>query len=96
MDKDAIIKALRDTAQSASNTAASTVSGPVDLVAGGLRKAGVPIPNDPIAGAQWMDDVGLTRKVDKGYPKAIGEAIGMIAPSVAAAKAAPVLQVSNR
>lgn len=96
MDKAAIVKALRDTAQSASNTAAANLSGPVDMVAAGLRKAGVPVPNDPIAGAQWMDEVGLTRKVDKGLPKAIGEAIGMIAPSIAAAKAAPILQISNR
>ena len=97
MDKAQIIKALRDTAQSASNTAASTVSGPVDLMAAGLRKAGAPIPEDAMGGANWMEQNGLTRKVEPGFPKAIGEAIGMIAPIAAGAKAPRVaLQVSNR
>lgn len=98
MDKAQIIKALRDTAQSASNMAANNVSGPVDMIAAGLRKAGVPIPDDAMAGSQWMEENGLTRKVDQGLPKAIGEAIGMVAPAAIAAKMpqAAVLQISNR
>jgi hypothetical protein len=79
MDKKALIQALRDTAQSASNSIAGTVSAPVDVTAWALRKSGMDIKK-PVGGEEWMEDVGLTAPVQKGYPKMIGEVIGGIAP----------------
>jgi hypothetical protein len=88
MDKKAIIKALRDTAQSASNTASEAVSGPVDLIAAGLRKAGVKVPENAIGSSQWMEENGVTKPVEKNGYEAAGRAIGMIAPIMAGGKAA--------
>jgi len=85
MDKQAIIKALRDTAQSASNSAASGLSAPVDLIAWALRKAGADVPT-PIGGSDWMEQKGLTKPVEQGVPQVIGETIGGLAPVFAAAK----------
>jgi len=87
MDKKALIKALRDTVQSASNTVASGVSAPVDLIAAGLRKVGMPIPQAPVGGSQWMENMGLTVPVEDGIPKLAGETLGMIVPMAATAKA---------
>lgn len=86
MDKNALILALRDTAQSASNAIASNISGPVDLIAAGLRAGGLPI-NTPVGGSQWMAEKGLTRDVEMGVPRIVGETLGMAGPAVAAAKA---------
>lgn len=83
MDRAAIIKALRDTAQSASNTVAEGVSGPVDLIASGLRGAGVPLPRNHVGGSRWMAENGLTAPVQDGVPKVAGEAIGMSLPIMA-------------
>lgn len=80
MDKQAVINALRNTAQSASNTVAGGVSSPVDMMAGGLRKTGLPIPSNPVGGSEWMGQQGLTRPVPDGMAKTAGEAIGLIAP----------------
>ena len=86
MDRNALIKALRDTAQSASNTIASGLSGPVDLIAAGLRMGGLPIDN-PVGGSQWLEQRGLTRPVEQGVPQVIGETLGMVGPALVAAKA---------
>lgn len=56
-----LIRGLRDTTQSASNAIASNISGPVDLIAMGLRGVGLPIPEDTMGGSKWMADRGLTR-----------------------------------
>jgi hypothetical protein len=96
MDKKAIIKALRDTAQSASNTIASGVSAPVDLIAAGLRKMGVPVPENALGGSRWMEDVGLTVPVQEGIPKTVGETFGMIFPMAATAKAPQIAAGANR
>lgn len=85
MDKQAIIKALRDTAQSASNAAAGNVSAPVDVIAMALRKAGVNV-DSPVGGAEWMAENGLTIPVQDGYPKMAGEFLGNIIPAVGFAK----------
>jgi hypothetical protein len=87
MDRKAIIRALRDTAQSASNAIASNVSGPVDLLAMGLRGVGAPVGDAPVGGSQWMAQRGLTKEVEMGAPRIIGETLGMAGPIVAAAKA---------
>lgn len=91
MDKEAIIKALRDAAQSASNTASSNLSVPVDAIAAGLRNVGVPI-DEPVGGAIWMERNGLTVPVDEGPANIIGETIGLASP-ILATKFLP--QISN-
>ena len=96
MDKKAIIKALRDTAQSASNSIASNVSGPVDLLAAGLRGVGLPIPQNAFGGSQWMADKGLTREVEMGAPRIIGETLGMAGPAIATAKAPQIAAGMNQ
>jgi hypothetical protein len=96
MDKKALIKALRDTVQSASNTVASGVSAPVDLIAAGLRKVGMPIPQAPVGGSQWMENMGLTVPVEDGIPKLAGETLGMIVPMAATAKAPQIAAAANR
>lgn len=96
MDKKALIKALRDTVQSASNTVASGVSAPVDLIAAGLRKVGLPIPQAPVGGSQWMENMGLTVPVEDGIPKMAGETLGMIVPMVATAKAPQIAAAANK
>ena len=83
---NAMARALRDTAQSASNAVASGVSGPVDLIAMGMRAAGLPV-NRPFGGSEWMAQRGLTREVPMGIPRIVGETIGLAAPSVIAGKA---------
>lgn len=52
---------LMDFLQSASNSAASNVSAPVDGLAWLLRKAGVPVPQNPLLGSDWMAEKGLTK-----------------------------------
>lgn len=96
MDRKAIIKALRDTAQSASNAVASNVSGPVDLLAAGLRGVGLPIPQNPVGGSQWMAEKGLTRDVEMGAPRIVGETLGMAGPALAANFAPQIAGALNK
>ena len=96
MDKKALIKALRDTVQSASNSVAGGVSAPVDLIAAGLRKVGMPIPQAPVGGSQWMENMGLTVPVEDGIPKLAGETLGMIVPMAATAKAPQIAAAANK
>ena len=96
MNRAALIKALRDTAQSASNAAAETVSAPVDLIAAGLRKVGVPVPQNAFGGSEWMAQQGLTRPVEMGAPKLIGETLGLVSPIAAAAKAPQIAAAINQ
>lgn len=77
---------LLDAAQAASNAAASTVSGPVDMLAWLLRKAGVNV-GEPVGGSDWMKRKGLTKDVSPGASQVVGETLGLLAPTVAAAKA---------
>lgn len=84
MDRAQLIKALRDTAQSASNSVAGNVSGPVDFIAEGMRKARLPIPANAIGSSQWMAETGLTAPVDDGMAKILGETVGMVVPVAAA------------
>ena len=77
----------RDFLQSASNSAASNVSAPVDGLAWALRKAGVPIPSKPFMGSDWMADKGLTRPVAHSPASVLGETASMLAPFGATTKA---------
>jgi hypothetical protein len=83
---------LRDAAQGASNSAASTVSGPVDLINMGLLSMGLPMPENPFGGSQWMRERGLTRQPENFYAGLVGESVGNVLPIVAAAKAPQIAQ----
>ncbi len=73
--------------QGASNAAASNISAPVDLISWGLRKAGVPVPQNVVGGSQWMQDKGFTAPVEQSAASLAGETVGLTAPIAAAAKA---------
>ncbi|MHB1407999.1 MAG: hypothetical protein ACYCXC_00145 [Acidovorax defluvii] len=96
MDRNALIRALRDTAQSASNAIASNVSGPVDLIAAGLRGVGLPIPQNPVGGSQWMAERGLTAPVQQGVAQVIGDTIGLAGPALVANFAPQIAGALNR
>ncbi len=78
---------VRDILQGASNSAASTVSAPVDGLAWLLRKAGVNIGDRPIGGSDWMQNKGLTAEPKNKNLGLLGEAIGGATPTIVAAKA---------
>lgn len=78
---------LLDFLQSASNAAASNVSGPVDLLSWLMRKGGAPVPDDAVGGSKWMEAQGLTKQVQPGLLNVAGETAGLLAPFAAAAKA---------
>jgi len=78
---------LLDFLQGASNSAASNVSAPVDGLAWLLRKAGLPIPSNPVGGSDWMAQKGFTAEPKNKNMGLLGEAFGGVAPIVAAAKA---------
>jgi hypothetical protein len=90
---------LLDFIQGASNSAASTLSGPVDLINMGLLGLGLPMPANPVGGSQWMREKGLTREPQNRTAGLLGEAAGNILPIVAAAKgpqiAAGLLQMGD-
>jgi hypothetical protein len=77
--KSAIIDALRNGAQSASNNIAEGVSAPVDGVAWAMRQAGIPI-DKPMLGSEFMREYGLTAPVEPGVSRAVGETIGLTSP----------------
>ena len=95
MDRAQLVKALRDTAQSASNAIAGSVSGPVDLITAALRVGGLNIEK-PIGGSEWMNEKGLTIPVEMGAPRIVGETLGMAGPAVVAAKAPQIASAMNR
>ena len=78
MEKQAIIKALRDGVQATSNGIANSVlSGPVDGIAAGLEYLGVPVGSAPMGGSQWMQNNGITRPIqDGGAPAFVGDLVG--------------------
>jgi hypothetical protein len=78
---------ILDFLQGASNSAASNVSAPVDGIAWLLRKAGIPMPQAPFMGSDWMAQKGLTKKPTNALAGMAGETFGMTAPIFAAAKA---------
>lgn len=78
---------LLDFLQSASNSAAGTVSGPIDLLSMVLRKAGVPVPQNALGSSEWMKQKGLMADVPQSAASLAGETFGLLSPVVAAAKA---------
>lgn len=90
--KNALISAL----QGASNAAASNVSGPVDLLAWALRKAGVPVPSNAFGGSEWMRQQGLTAEPTNKLAGMLGEGVGLAAPFAIAAKAPQIAGAMNK
>ena len=82
-----LLDQLQSFGQGASNSAASTVTAPVDGLAWLLRKMGVPVPSDPVGGSDWAAKQGLTATPKNHVAGLLGEAFGGVAPMVAAAKA---------
>lgn len=78
---------LLDFIQGASNAAAGTIAGPVDLINMGLLGVGLPMPRNPVGGSQWMRERGLMREPQNRTAGLLGEAAGNVLPIVAAAKA---------
>lgn len=77
---------LLDFLQAASNSAAGTVTAPVDGIAWLLRKAGIPV-GEPVGGSDWAKRQGLMRDVPQSAASVAGETFGLLSPVVAAAKA---------
>ena len=82
-----LLDQLGSFAQGASNSIAGGVSAPVDGIAWLLRKAGVPVPSNPVGGSDWMSQQGLTAAPKNHMAGLLGEGIGGALPSVAAARA---------
>jgi len=82
-----LLDQLQSFGQGASNSAASTVTAPVDGLAWLLRKMGVPVPSDPVGGSDWAAKQGLTATPKNHVAGLLGETFGGVAPMVAAAKA---------
>jgi GNAT superfamily N-acetyltransferase len=70
---------LRDFAQGASNSAAGTVAGPVDIIAWLLKKAGVDT-GTPVGGSDWMAQQGLMAQPQNKWAGLLGETTGAILP----------------
>lgn len=77
---------LLDFLQSASNAAASNVTGPVDGIAWLLRKAGLDV-GEPVGGSDWAKRKGLMRDVPQSAASLAGETAGLLGPIAAAVKA---------
>lgn len=74
-------------AQGASNGVAGSLTGPVDGLAWLLRKAGVPVPQAPLGGSDWMRNVGLMQVPKERLAGLLGEGLGSALPTVMAGRA---------
>jgi hypothetical protein len=80
------LSGLFDFFQSASNTVADNVAGPVDLINAGLGLFGLR-SKEPVGGSEWMKRWGLKRDVEMGGARLAGETAGLLSPALLAAKA---------
>jgi len=87
MTLEELLRQGKSFGQGASNAAASTVTGPVDMLAWLLRKGGVDVGEAPIGGEAWMRQKGLMATPENRLAGLLGEGAGLAAPIVAAAKA---------
>jgi hypothetical protein len=83
-----LLETLHSGAQGASNGVAGVVAGPVDTLAVILRKMGVPVPADPVAGEQWMRKMGLMQEPKNKLAGLVGEGVGMALPAIPAGRLA--------
>ena len=88
------LQALRALLQGASNSAAGTVSAPVDALSWLLNKAGVNT-GEAVGGSDWMRRKGLTADAP-GWAGIAGESLGNVVPIMAAAKAPQIAAGLNR
>lgn len=79
-------------AQGASNGVAGSLTGPVDGLAWLLRKAGVPMPDAPMGGSDWMRNNGLMQEPKERMAGLLGEGVGSALPAVIAGKAPQIAQ----
>lgn len=86
---------LLDFLQAASNTAASNISGPVDMLAWALDKVGVPGQKKPVMGSAWLKEQGLMRDVPQSAASLAGETVGLLGPMGVAAKAPQIAAWRN-
>ncbi len=86
---------VRNFLQAASNAVASNVSGPVDLIAMGMNRVGIPVGDEPVMGSAWMRRAGLTAPVQQGASQVLGETAGMLAPLAIASKAPQIASAAN-
>lgn len=68
--------------RSASNAAASNITGPVDGLAWLLRNAGVPIHDAPQGGSQWAKNAGLLAETERNPSWLAGETLGLLSPAM--------------
>lgn len=87
MTLEELLRQGKSFGQGASNAAASTVTGPVDMLAWLLRKGGVNVGDAPMGGEAWMRQKGLMATPENRLAGLLGEGAGLAAPIVAAAKA---------
>jgi hypothetical protein len=71
-------KTIDDFLQAMSNSAASNVSGPVDLINAGLKKVNLGSER-PVLGSRWMEENRLTRPVEQSGAGVGGETLGLLA-----------------
>ena len=81
---------LQSGAQGANNSVSEIVSGPIDLIGTGLRRIGVPVPENAIGSSRWMAEHGLRMEPKNKLAGMIGEGLGGALPFVIANKAYPV------
>jgi hypothetical protein len=81
------MNALQQFLQAASNEAAGAVSAPVDLLGWGLRKMGVPVPQNALMSSDWMRQNGLMADVPQNAASLAGSTAGLLSPFAVAAKA---------
>jgi hypothetical protein len=81
--------------QSASNAAASNISGPVDILQLLLQKSGLPVSN-AVGSSDWMKSRGLMRDVPQSAATLAGETLGMISPMMVTAKAPQIAAGMNQ
>jgi hypothetical protein len=75
-------------ARAASDTVASNVTGPVDLLSWILKKGGVPVGDAPVGGSQWATNAGLLNGPQPNkLAQLAGETMGLLGPIGVAAKA---------
>lgn len=80
-----MLRNLHDLLQASSNSVALNVTHPVDLIASGMGRMGLPI-SQPIGGSEWARNVGLLQPVPQGLPQITGETLGLLAVPLMGAK----------
>lgn len=60
-----------------------------------LRKAGVPVPSNPILGSEWMKQKGLLAEPQNKVAGLLGEGAGLAAPVLMVTRAPQIVQGVN-